>query len=82
MSLPADGPEPLPETLAGGGARARELRLSLNLTRAEVAAHLASPRPPLLVDVREPEEFTSELGHIRGSLLVPLERMGLPQQAQ
>ncbi len=38
MSLSADGLEPLPETLAGVGARARELRLSLNLTRAEVAA--------------------------------------------
>lgn len=45
------------------------------LTPAEVAAHLASPRPPLLLDVREPEEFTSELGHIRGSLLVPLDAL-------
>lgn len=45
------------------------------LTPAEVAAHLASPRAPLLLDVREPEEFTGELGHIRGSLLVPLDAL-------
>lgn len=45
------------------------------LSPAEVAARLASPRPPLLLDVREPEEFTSELGHIRGSLLVPLDAL-------
>lgn len=31
--------------------------------------------PPLLLDVREPEEFTGELGHITGSLLVPLDSL-------
>ena len=45
------------------------------LTPAEVADRLASSRPPLLLDVREPEEFTSDLGHIRGSLLVPLDAL-------
>jgi glyoxylase-like metal-dependent hydrolase (beta-lactamase superfamily II)/rhodanese-related sulfurtransferase len=45
------------------------------LSPADVADRLASARPPLLLDVREPEEFTSELGHIRGSLLVPLDAL-------
>jgi len=45
------------------------------LTPADVAARLASPHPPVLLDVREPEEFTGELGHIRGSLLVPLDAL-------
>jgi len=31
----------------------------------------ASPGP-VIVDVREPEEFTGELGHIQGSILMPL----------
>lgn len=37
---------------------------------------LDSADPPLLIDVREPEEFTGELGHIAGSLLVPLDSLG------
>lgn len=35
-------------------------------------AMLLSDRPPLIVDVREPEEYWGELGHLAGSLLVPL----------
>lgn len=42
---------------------------------AAVAARLAAPGPPLLLDVREPEEFVGELGHIAGSLLVPLDAL-------
>ena len=45
------------------------------LSPEEVAARLASPSPPVLLDVREPEEFTGELGHVRGSLLVPLDAL-------
>lgn len=36
---------------------------------------IASANPPLLIDVREPEEFTGELGHIAHSLLVPLDSL-------
>ncbi len=36
---------------------------------------LGTSDPPLLLDVREPEEFTGELGHIAGSLLVPLDSL-------
>jgi glyoxylase-like metal-dependent hydrolase (beta-lactamase superfamily II) len=53
------------------------------LAPPEVAARLASPTPPLLVDVREPEEFVGELGHVPGSLPVPLDALArrLPKLA-
>jgi rhodanese-related sulfurtransferase len=41
----------------------------------EVAARLGSSSAPVLVDVREPEEFVGDLGHVRGSLLVPLDAL-------
>lgn len=41
----------------------------------QLAARLAANNPPLLLDVREPEEFVGELGHIAGSLLVPLDAL-------
>jgi sulfur dioxygenase len=42
----------------------------------EAAAALLVSRPaPLVVDVREPEEFVGELGHISGALLVPLDAL-------
>lgn len=45
------------------------------LTSQEVEARLAGPTPPLVLDVREPDEFTAELGHIPGSRLVPLKEL-------
>lgn len=42
---------------------------------AELASRLRSGSPPVLLDVREPEEFVGELGHIEGSLLVPLDAL-------
>ena len=41
-------------------------------TSREVRDALAAAAPPLIVDVREPEEFDGELGHISGSVLIPL----------
>ena len=41
----------------------------------EVARRLRADAPPILVDVREPEEFVGELGHIEGALLVPLDAL-------
>ena len=40
-----------------------------------LALRLREPVAPLLLDVREPEEFVGELGHIAGSLLVPLDAL-------
>jgi len=45
------------------------------LAPQEVHARLAAAAPPLVLDVREPEEFTGELGHIPGSVLVPLKEL-------
>ena len=45
------------------------------LTPAELRARLAAPERPLILDVREPEEFRGELGHIAGSLLLPLKEL-------
>lgn len=40
-----------------------------DVTPADVATHRSTLR---LVDVREPHEYTGELGHIEGAELVPL----------
>jgi sulfur dioxygenase len=45
------------------------------LSADEVIARVRSSAPPLLLDVREPEEFVGQLGHIEGSLLVPLDAL-------
>jgi len=38
----------------------------------EIQAQIASPNPPLLVDVRQADEYSGELGHVPGSRLIPL----------
>jgi glyoxylase-like metal-dependent hydrolase (beta-lactamase superfamily II)/rhodanese-related sulfurtransferase len=40
-----------------------------------LAARLATSSRPLVLDVREPEEFVGELGHIEGAILVPLDAL-------
>lgn len=40
-----------------------------------LAALLDTGTPPLLVDVREAEEYSGELGHIAGSRLIPLKTL-------
>jgi len=45
------------------------------LEPSEVARRLNSPLPPILVDVREGDEFIGELGHIAGSRLIPLREL-------
>jgi glyoxylase-like metal-dependent hydrolase (beta-lactamase superfamily II)/rhodanese-related sulfurtransferase len=45
------------------------------MTPKDVAALLESGSHPLVLDVREPEEFTGDIGHIAGSLLVPLDAL-------
>jgi len=42
------------------------------ITVSELRERLAGGTPPVIIDVREPEEYSDELGHIRGSRLVPL----------
>ncbi len=49
------------------------------LTPRELHERLFAATPPLLLDVREPDEFAGELGHIAGSILIPLRH--LPKRA-
>jgi len=56
-----------------------ELNQVRQRTAADVEAALAAPSPPLVLDVREAEEFDGELGHIAGAVLIPLKE--LPQRA-
>ncbi len=45
------------------------------ITAADLASRLAGPSRPLVLDVREPEEFTGPTGHVEGALLVPLDAL-------
>jgi len=52
-----------------------ELNRVRQLTPQEVQQQLTRHGRPVLLDVREPEEFTGELGHIAGSILIPLKEL-------
>jgi len=52
-----------------------ELNEVRQLSPDEVHARLKTDPAPLLLDVREPEEYTGELGHIPGSQLIPLKEL-------
>ena len=52
----------------------------LQLSPAEIAGRLESAARPLLLDVREREEYVGELGHIAGARLIPLRE--LPERAE
>lgn len=52
-----------------------ELNQVRQLAADEVETMLASATPPLLLDVREPNEYFGELGHIAGSMLIPLREL-------
>ena len=52
-----------------------ELNRVRQLTPREVQQQLTRHSRPALLDVREPEEFTGELGHVAGSILIPLKEL-------
>jgi glyoxylase-like metal-dependent hydrolase (beta-lactamase superfamily II) len=56
-----------------------ELNKVRELTPNQVRVLLETFPGPVLLDVREPEEYTGELGHIAGSILLPLK--DLPSRA-
>jgi glyoxylase-like metal-dependent hydrolase (beta-lactamase superfamily II)/rhodanese-related sulfurtransferase len=60
-----------------------DVAATLSIAPERLAAELGGASPPLLLDVREPEEFVGELGHIKGALLVPLDALAhrLPKLA-
>jgi sulfur dioxygenase len=45
------------------------------LAARDVAARLGGEQPSVVLDVREPEEFVGDLGHIQGALLIPLDSL-------
>jgi sulfur dioxygenase len=45
------------------------------LSAVELRDHLASANPPMLIDVREADEYRGELGHIAGARLIPLKEL-------
>ena len=45
------------------------------LTPQEVYALLVADEPPVVLDVRESDEYTGDLGHVPGSTLVPLRQL-------
>ena len=52
-----------------------ELNRVRQLTPKEVQALTEASPAPLVIDVREPEEYSGELGHIQGSVLIPLKEL-------
>ncbi len=52
-----------------------ELNKVHELTPEELDRMLSTSDPPLLLDVREEEEYRGELGHIQGSRLIPLKEL-------
>ena len=52
-----------------------ELNKVRQLTADDVSALLAKSNPPLVLDVREASEYSGELGHIPGSVLIPLRQL-------
>ena len=57
-----------------------ELNEVRHLSPQQLRNLMAAVPSPLLLDVREPEEYTGELGHISGSRLIPLK--DLPTRAK
>lgn len=49
-----------------------ELNQVRQLSPVQVRSLTAATPAPVILDVREPEEYTGELGHIQGSILIPL----------
>ncbi|MEE8574421.1 MAG: rhodanese-like domain-containing protein [Thermodesulfobacteriota bacterium] len=47
------------------------------VTVEEVFEKLSSADPPVILDVREPHELAGELGHIKGAINIPIDRMGM-----
>lgn len=45
------------------------------LTAAELRDRLAAANPPMLIDVREEDEYHGELGHIANARLIPLKEL-------
>lgn len=52
-----------------------EVASAETVTAMALAERLGGSHPPIVVDVREPEEFVGELGHIESALLIPMDML-------
>lgn len=52
-----------------------ELNQVQQLTSLQVQELVRASEPPIVIDVREPAEYVGELGHIKGSILIPLKEL-------
>jgi len=60
--------------VAGCGASEKAKEAKLTVVDYQKAMDLlATDNPPVVVDVRTPEEFNNELGHIPGARLIPMD---------
>ncbi len=55
--------------------RVEEIATVLQMQAGTLARRLHSESRPLVLDVREPEEYVGELGHIEGAILVPMDAL-------
>lgn len=65
-------PKPKPSCEVFGTQGDRAAALVRRMTVGDVAQVRATAHPPLIIDVREPDEFNDRLGHIPGARLMPL----------
>ena len=52
-----------------------QLNAIRQISTQELEARLKLGTAPMIIDVREPEEYRDELGHLRGSRLIPLREL-------
>ena len=50
----------------------RRWRQPEKISSQQLQDMLTGQEPPVVLDVRNPDEFTGELGHIAGAILIPL----------
>ena len=59
-----------------GGGGAYTFGGARTLSPEELSAELSPGPPPLVLDVRNADEFVGDLGHIDGAVLIPLAELG------
>lgn len=59
--------------VAAGGIFSAVIQTESTVSVEEVHAKLQSQESPVLLDVRTPQEFSGETGHLEGALLIPIQ---------
>jgi rhodanese-related sulfurtransferase len=61
--------------LVAGYIVAQQVNTGTRLTPAEVQQAVQDDSSVVILDVRTPAEFTGELGHIQGAMLIPVQEL-------